>query len=680
MLNKSKDHAGSHSENRMRICLFCLKKKGKMIKIDGALRTKIENVIEYDHEDNRLPSVVCSACKINVYRCVNNINNKTSIKLPDYSHFRSIHKNTRSKSAKLCECSLCQLVRKPGHPNFLKSIQVSGKKTKNLTKKKCTKCLLELSRGKQHICNSSNHYNNLKEHLKNSLPPTVKEHLVCELIKDISIKKSNNTQRDVGKITLSQVHGKQLTIFVKSQQPSNLRRQQITAEDMSKIKTNFSLSSKMIRGISSAVRVATKNRKIFEVNLTQKLITLNHTLDSYFDVKNCDFVNVKNNIKNNVIETVVFCNNLKGLIEYVKRNRQLEQVHLKFGIDGGGGFLKVCLSVQSIDKSNCESEIPLRQSYNQGVAAKKFKDSGVKKLFLLGLAPCTQENYNNILTLWALLGINEFKGTVATDLKLANMLTGIMSHASSLPCTWCTALKDKLNVCGAYRTIGDCLENYDAWEKAGSNKGNAKNYKNCIYPPIISGNENTEIIDVIPPPELHLLIGVVNIIFKHMLIEFEEDSLTWAKTCCVAQEITHGTPAFAGNSCKILLDKVDVLRANCNIGCLKYVKCLKDFQDVVNSCFATVLNPKFEDYIIQFRKSYVDLKINITPKVHAVFFHVTYFCSKMHRGLGFFSEQAMESVHSDFQKTWAKYKVKSINPEYAVKLLKAVREYNSCHI
>ena len=138
-------------------------------------------------------------------------------------------------------------------------------------------------------------------------------------------KNPNNTQRNVGKITLPQVHGKQLTISVNSQQqPSNLRQQQITAEDMSKIKTNFSLSSKMIRGISSAIRVATKNRKIFKPNLAQKLITLNHTLDSYFDIKKCDFVNVKDNIKNNVIETVVFCNNLKGLIEYVKGNRQLE--------------------------------------------------------------------------------------------------------------------------------------------------------------------------------------------------------------------------------------------------------------------------------------------------------------------------------------------------------------------
>ena len=53
---------------------------------------------------------------------------------------------------------------------------------------------------------------------------------------------------------------------------------------------------------------------------------------------------------------------------------------MKFGIDGGGGFLKFCLSVQSVDKLNCGSDIPLRQSYNEGVRAKKFKDAGVKKV------------------------------------------------------------------------------------------------------------------------------------------------------------------------------------------------------------------------------------------------------------------------------------------------------------
>ena len=43
--------------------------------------------------------------------------------------------------------------------------------------------------------------------------------------------------------------------------------------------------------------------------------------------------------------------------------------------------------------------------------------------------------------------------------------------------------------------------------------------------------------------------------------------------------------------------------------------------------------------------------------MHCVFFHVSDFCINSSRGLGFFSEQAMESVHSDFSKTWEKFKV-----------------------
>lgn len=67
----------------------------------------------------------------------------------------------------------------------------------------------------------------------------------------------------------------------------------------------------MIHGISPTIHVATKDHKIFVSNFTQKLITLNHMLDLHFNIRKCDFViNVKDNMKNNVIETV---------IEYVKK-------------------------------------------------------------------------------------------------------------------------------------------------------------------------------------------------------------------------------------------------------------------------------------------------------------------------------------------------------------------------
>lgn len=58
--------------------------------------------------------------------------------------------------------------------------------------------------------------------------------------------------------------------------------------------------------------------------------------------------------------------------------------------------------------------------------------------------------------LWSLLNIEDFQGTTATDLKLANILVGIGSRASTYPFLSCTTMKNELNICGEYRTIGKC--------------------------------------------------------------------------------------------------------------------------------------------------------------------------------------------------------------------------------
>ena len=64
---------------------------------------------------------------------------------------------------------------------------------------------------------------------------------------------------------------------------------------------------------------------------------------------------------------------------------------------------------------------------------------------------------------------------------------------------------------------------------------------------------------------------------------------------------------------------------------------------------------------------------HVTPKVHAVFFHVEDFCASVNDGLGPWSEQSSESVHHDFGVLWQDFKVKSIDhPNYRTKLLSCV--------
>ena len=56
------------------------------------------------------------------------------------------------------------------------------------------------------------------------------------------------------------------------------------------------------------------------------------------------------------------------------------------------------------------------------------------------------------------------------------------------------------------------------------------------------------------------------------------------------------------------------------------------------------------------------------------------FCERMQKSLGFYSEQASESVHADFQKTWEFFKRNNENPSFGSNLYKAVLRYNQKHI
>lgn len=708
MFQKRKDRPLSHDENRQSFCLICLKRKNLMRKIEGALKNHVLEIVDFDPNDERLPTVVCASCKILVYKALKSENKSQIIKLPDYSGFKKIKKTTRTQKEILCDCSLCELARKPGHVNFSqKETHVNAEEEiekcclncnqkiaeKNLNfcrscsvnfrekvKKCCLKCDQEFTGENFDVCGCSANYTDLKRQLSN-LSTKEKEHVVCTLLQDIKGTKKINKNQSDAPISLSQEKGKPMNITLNAK--PNLKRKNISADEVAKIATNCNLSSRKVLSIASDLRVATDNRKLFESGLKENLTTLNRSLDSFFEVKKVDVISAKGKKSEVITKNLVFCNDVQNLIKHITTQRNVSgNVHLKIGIDGGGGFLKICVSILSeqseSDTSNSQNN---RKKYIEGVAAKKFKESGVKKLLILGLIDNTQENFDNVLQLWSILKLNDLNDfTIATDLKLANILVGIMGHASFFPCTWCFSSKDQLDECGEYRTLGDCLNNSSAFKESGGNKKNAKNYKSSIHSPIFTGDDDALVLDVIPPPELHLLLGVVNTLYKSMLQQCENDSLRWAKECNVTREFVHGGPAFAGNSCKKLLNKVDILRSFCCIKCLKYVKCYQNFGAVVDSCFSQELGTNFEQKILAFQKSYCDLNISITPKVHAVFFHILHFCRRTGKGLGFFSEQCIESVHADFKNTWAKYKVSNTNVNYPENLLKAVREYNSRHI
>ena len=369
-----------------------------------------------------------------------------------------------------------------------------------------------------------------------------------------------------------------------------------------------------------------------------------------------------------------YCSDLDGLVRTIIQERGYCSTNpnllFKIGVDGGGGFFKVCLSV-----SSTESNSNLLR-----------KDTGVKKVFLIGIVPDIPENHANVLKMWhqvQLIGPNACTSMsskiIATDLKLANILLGLMSHGATHPCTWCDAHKSSLQQKGILRTLGNISDKFWLWfEETDRNRSLAKNYTNVVHFPILKGESTDRVIDLLPPPELHLLIGPVNTLFKAMEKEWT-DAMKWPKACHVERDVIHGG-SFNGNSCHKLLSHVNVLRSICPLQAVKYVECFQSFAKVVHSCYGNNLDQDFCNYIQDFKKSYLSLGISVTPKVHCVFHHIIDFCSTVNTGLGRYSEQTVEAVHSDFRHTWMKYKVGENHPHYAAHLLKAVCEYNSQHL
>lgn len=70
-------------------------------------------------------------------------------------------------------------------------------------------------------------------------------------------------------------------------------------------------------------------------------------------------------------------------------------------------------------------------------------------------------DFLNVSQLWSKIEINLFGETTAADLKIANIMSGIMSHSSLYPCIWCYGKTKELSECATLKTIRNIRENSD---------------------------------------------------------------------------------------------------------------------------------------------------------------------------------------------------------------------------
>ena len=134
------------------------------------------------------------------------------------------------------------------------------------------------------------------------------------------------------------------------------------------------------------------------------------------------------------------------------------------------------------------------------------------------------------------------------------------------------------------------------------------------------------------------------------------------------------------------------------IKALPFIEALHLFHQVEDACFGQLLKPNYKDCIQNFMASYRSLGISIPLKVNIFVYgiYIKYLFFQVHllethvveflqakgevAGLGFWSEQAMESCHHDFKLEYENLKICQDSPEFLERLRSLVVCYNGKHL
>ena len=368
-------------------------------------------------------------------------------------------------------------------------------------------------------------------------------------------------------------------------------------------KKNLELSTRKTRDLGHFLR-KTLGRDSVEAKLEERLTLENTRLSNYFfhDWVRYFEKDSKAKVNRHYVEHTVVVKEVDELIATVLDERGLkkEEALIRIGLDGGGGFLKICMSA-----FNMRNQKLIKDSINQ-----KFKDSGVKKVLILGITPGVQENYSNVKKMWLECGLDklDYHYTIATDLKLCNILLGLMNHSSMHPCCWCDIDKNNLDKKGNPRTYSSLLKKFFNYFDAIVDQDKAKQFGNVIHPPILNvdlEDEDTPVIHRVPPPELHLLLGPT----QHMIDELSKvwpGVNGWLATLNVKRTDYFGG-AFEGNDIRKIVKCAASLAERCPEEFIKYVHALVSFNEVVKSCYGETLHKNYEKDIQNFKAAYLKL-------------------------------------------------------------------------
>ena len=458
---------------------------------------------------------------------------------------------------------------------------------------------------------------------------------------------------------------------------SKMKENPLTEAEVIDIIKDNNLSDKQLLNICKFLRNKW-GRGIITPNISLKLIKRKSILDQFFCERQLDsktelyFKSKRGKI---LSRSVTYCHDLPGLIAFKKLLENVEDtIENVIGVDDGKQVMKIVWNWSLLTKND------------------KGKDKlmGPKRSIILAAVSKVKESYHNISVLMKLTNLNEVEYLFSMDLKLINICIGIGTHSSRHPCPYGECYRDRTGswVKGQDRTVNNIREHQIKWTKSSVNKilnrAKLKNYMNCENDPLLGGDKDKPIINMIPPPPLHtILLGPVNHVLKELEQRYPKILKTLSKLH-IQRSKYHGR-SFEGNQCRAILKKVHLL---------EIPPVLVEFKDVLLSidqlyqlCNSQLLSSNYHKTIDNFRSAWYKLvdeyNISTTPKEHILLDHLEDYFENCNVTLIKTSDELTENMHQVMNRRMMRsfYYVKDVsNPAHGARLFRAVRHLNSYNL
>lgn len=388
----------------------------------------------------------------------------------------------------------------------------------------CSVCFQSVGPGIRHPCSNAHTIGNLKKLLMTQGLKTA-EQVISRSLKEIASEQNSKT------VKLS-TGGPKLVVSLGKPQD----QKQITSGTLFNIKRDLDLPESSISTILKHVRKDV-GRSGVESKSSEKILSRSHSLNNYYTVEKVDFqetVKIGNKkICQIVSKDFVFVKDPTELVNHIchERSIHVQDALVRVGIDGGQGSLKVIMNI--FDPAVVEEQT--------------HKDSGVSKVIVLALVKNVQETHHNLKLIFEKAKINDLKCVIASDLKVLNIIIGISAHGGKHTCLYCNGT---INAPGNLRTVGELKSSLERYQDSGSNPRNMKEFDNVIYPCLLDEDDEKSILEIIPPPELHILMKIVTTLVS--ILREEETLKSWIKSKGVHWHGYNGGGLDGQNSSKVL--------------------------------------------------------------------------------------------------------------------------------